>query len=344
MAKRRKKRSNKSPLRLRVSWKAGLLITVFLIIWGTAGEWYVHHPRAWLMQQHEAWPSIVTKPLCWIGNPLSDITDGLGLTGHDAVYEYDTDPPSGSITFAGIPQRIGNPAPNDITVIDRGEFKIGWSNKLRHPVWCAYHVTREQLYDAGKRPGFTMDRALAAAPRPDDYKHSGYDRGHMVPNYAIITRYGAEIQKQTFKMSNIAPQSPALNRGVWRDVEHRIADLWTAKYGEIWVVVGCISPITSKSKLGNTDIDVPTHFYQVVIAQEKLDVRAFAVIFSQKVPWDAWAARHLISIDELEELTGLDFNPELPSFIQDPLESDLPSRLWPICGWDILKQISLRFH
>jgi hypothetical protein len=42
-------------------------------------------------------------------------------------------------------------------------------------------------------------------------------------------------------MSNIAPQSPALNRGVWRDVEHRIADLWTARYGEIWVVVGCIS-------------------------------------------------------------------------------------------------------
>ena len=40
----------------------------------------------------------------------------------------------------------------------------------------------------------------------------------MAPNFAIATRYGEEMQRQTFKMSNISPQSPALNRGVWRDV------------------------------------------------------------------------------------------------------------------------------
>ena len=44
-------------------------------------------------------------------------------------------------------------------------------------------------------------------------------------NHAIESRYGAEEQEKTFMMSNIAPQSPVLNRGVWRNVEHRIADL-----------------------------------------------------------------------------------------------------------------------
>ena len=142
--------------------------------------------------------------------------------------------------------------------------------------------------------------------------------------------------------SNIAPQSPALNRGVWRDVEHRIADLWTARYGEIWVIVGCISPQVGKT-LGGTDIDVPKSYYQVIVAQEGMDVRALAVLFDQSVGWKDWAARHIVTIDELEKLSGLDFNPELPSFIQEPLEADLPNRLWPIRWQDILKQISLRF-
>ena len=179
--------------------------------------------------------------------------------------------------------------------------------------------------------------------RPDAYAKSGYDRGHLVPNYAIATRYGDAERRKTFLMSNVAPQTPALNRGVWREVEHRIADLWTARYGEIWVVVGCLSPQYGRETLGATDIDVPTDFYQVIIAQEGMDVRAVAMLFRQDVSWREWAARNIVSIDELERLTGLDFNPELPAFIQDPLEAETPSRLWPIRLRDIFRLVALRF-
>ena len=143
-------------------------------------------------------------------------------------------------------------------------------------------------------------------------------------------------------MSNISPQTAVLNRGVWRDVEHRIADLWTAKYGEIWVIVGCIPSTTGETVTG-TDIDVPDQFFQIIVAQEGMDVRAMAMIFKQQVSWREWAARNLISIDELEKLTGYDFLADLPEFIQAPLEAELPSRLWPIRTQDILKQILLRF-
>ena len=338
MGKRRKKASRSR----RLSAKAGLAVLAVIAVWGLAAEWYVHHPRAWLAQKSAEWPFVATAPLLWFGNPLGDITDGLGWTGHDAVYEYDTDAPSGSVTFAGAPRRTGAPAPNDIRVIDRGEFKIGWSPSLRHPVWCAYHVTREARFEDGKRPSFLIDSGATGAPRPADYTNSGYDRGHMVPNHAIVSRFGDAERRKTFLMGNIAPQTPQLNRKVWRDVEHRIADLWTARYGEIWVVVGCI-PSSTGEKLSGTDIDVPQQFYQIIMAQEGLDVRALAVIFPQNVPWSAWAARSIATIDEIEELTGLDFNPELPQFIQDPLEADLPSRLWPVRVQDILRQILLRF-
>ena len=342
MGKGRKKKKKASRSR-RLSAKIGVGLLVVAVLWGFAAEWYVHHPRAWLAQKSSEWPAIATAPLLWFGNPLADITDGLGWTGHDAVYEYDTEAPSGEVTFAGAPRRTGAPAPNDIRVIDRGEFKIGWSPSLRHPVWCAYHVKADCLFEDGKRPSFLIDHDVARAPRPADYTNSGYDRGHMVPNHAIVSRYGDGERRKTFLMGNIAPQSPQLNRGVWRDVEHRIADLWTARYGEIWVVVGCI-PSSDGEKLSGTDIDVPRRFYQVIIAQEGLDVRALAVIFPQNVPWSAWAARNIATIDEIEALTGLDFNPDLPEFIQTPLEADLPSRLWPVRTRDIFRQIMLRFN
>ena len=336
MGKRKSKKKNKSR---HICLKTGCVLVVALAIWGAAGEWFVHHPRSWISSQ----PAALSKVLCWIGNPLADVTDAFGWTGYDTICEYDTEAPSDSVFFAGAPKRIAGPAPQDIRILDRGEFKIGWSDTLRHPVWCAYHVTRDARYENAKRPGFTKDRSLSRTPAPGDYTKSGYDRGHMVPNYAIVTRYGEEAQQLTFCMSNIAPQTPALNRGVWREFEHRIADLWTARYGEIWVVVGCISATSNRETIGGSDIDVPTAYYQIVIAQEGMDVRALAVLFDQAVGWKAWAARHLVTIDELESLTGLDFNPELPSFLQEPLESDLPSRLWPIRPLDIFRQIALRF-
>jgi endonuclease G len=339
MARTRRRKKSRSR---RLSLKAGVVLTLFLAVWGAVSQWYVHHPRKWLQRKSETWPKIATAPLLWFGNPLADLTDALGWTGHDAVYEYDEAPPSGKVLFAGVPARTGAPAPEDIRIIDRGEFVIGWSDSLRHPVWCAYHVTALAKYDVGERPGFTKDASVAAAPRPADYTKSGFDRGHMVPNYAIMTRYGEDARRKTFMMSNISPQAPALNRGVWREVEHRIADLWTERYGEIWVVVGCI-PDDSGEKLSGTGIDVPSAYYQVIIAQEGMNVRALALLFDRTVPWREWAARNIISIDELEKLSGFDFNPNMPAFIQDPLEAETPSRLWPIRAKDIFRQILLRF-
>jgi endonuclease G len=323
---------------------AGFALVAFIIAWGWAGVWFVHHPRKWIERKCESYPAVLTAALTWIGNPVGDITDAFGWTGHDAVYEYDEEAPSGSVLFAGAPRRMAPPAASDITVIDRGDFIIGWSDSLRHPVWCAYHVTKDAVHENAKRPGFTKDRQYPAAPSPDAYTGSGYDRGHMVPNYAIVTRYGTDAQKLTFRMTNITPQTPALNRGVWRDFEHRIADLWTRRYGEIWVIAGSVSNPDYAETVSGSDIDVPTHYYQIIVAQEGMNIRALAVIFPQTVSWRAWAARSIVSIDELEEITGFDFLPDLPGFIQDPLEAELPSRLWPIDKRDIFKLVSLRLR
>ncbi|MBQ3749672.1 MAG: DNA/RNA non-specific endonuclease [Kiritimatiellae bacterium] len=342
MSARRKKRKKASAARRIALFALVVLVGGYAVLAATA-VWFVHHPREWIKQKEESMPGFLVSALLWNGNGLGDITDALDITGTDSVYEYDEEAPSGSVFFAGAPKRTGDVQPADIKVLDRGEFAVGWSPSLRRPVWCAYHVTPDVLYQTGQRPNFSKDKEAANSPSPGDYTRSGYDRGHMVPNHAIESRYGADDQKKTFLMSNIAPQTPALNQGVWRNVEHRIADFWPAKYGEIWVIVGTI-PNRRGETLSGTDIEIPGRFYQVIVAQEGMDVRALAVVFDQHVPWREWAARNIVSIDELEEEAGLDFLPDLPTFIQNPLEAETPSRLWPIRARDVFRLILLNLE
>ena len=350
--KERPKAKKKEPLgkgRL-VARIVSLALVLAVVACCAVGDWYVHQPREWL----DAHRAFYTAPLRYFGNRTAFITDAIGWTGHDAVYDYDEPAPTNEVFFAGAPERVGDPAPDDIVVLDRGTFKIGWSPSLRHPVWAAYHVVKDARFDALKRPNFQKDRSVASSPAANDYDRSGYDRGHLVPNRAIVTRYGPDEQEKTFLMTNIAPQRPALNRGPWREMEQRIADLWTARYGEIWVVVGAVSPTAERQTLGNTAIDVPQQYYMLIAAVEAKEeraneeepageVRALAVLLPQTAEVDDFPVHNIVTINELEAATGLRFFPDMPKFLARPLKADRPTRLWPIRFRDIVKLILLRF-
>ena len=155
-AKARRKRPSKGRSLARIC--AAVFLFAFAA-WLVAGVWFVHHPRKWLEERRAAWPAFATDALLWIGNPAGDVTDGIGLTGEDAVVTLPRKAPSGEVLFAGAPVRVREPAPDDIKVLDRGEFLVGWSPRLRHPVWCAYHVPPEVRFESAPRPAFRKDGA-----------------------------------------------------------------------------------------------------------------------------------------------------------------------------------------
>ena len=307
-AKEKKAKGKKPVSKARLIARiVSIALALVVVACCAVGDWYVHQPREWL-ESHRAF---YTAPLWYFGNRTAFITDAFGWTGHDAVYDPDDEPaPSNTVLFAGAPVRIGAPAPDDIKVLNRGEFMIGWSPSLRHPVWAAYHVVRDARFDALKRPNFQKDRSVASS---------------------------------TFLMTNIAPQRPALNRGPWREMEQRISDLWTARYGEIWVIVGAVSPTGNRTKLENTTIDVPEQYYMLIAAQDKEGVRALAVLLPQTAEVNDFPVHNIVTIKELETATGLEFFPDMPKFLARPLKADRPTRLWPIRWHDIVKLILLRF-
>lgn len=158
-------------------------------------------------KQNKPLPSLTNKTI--IDQPVID--DHTTIEKPDTYNELD-------FVFGGFPK--AKAYPNEITVLNKGAFVIGYDETRQCPVWVAYKVTPDDDYISPTRPShFKIDFETKSKVSPDDYTRSGYDRGHLAPNYAIGSRYGVKAQLETFKMSNIAPQKLELNRGYWKELE-----------------------------------------------------------------------------------------------------------------------------
>ena len=294
-----------------------------------ATNWFVHQPRYWQQAQAQKLPAPLDAWVGRLGNATADVTDTLGLTGRDVTVPLDAPLATNRLACAGLPVRTpGGAAPDDIAVLNKKGFVIGYSPSLRHPVWVAYKAHPVRGAALPLRPsGFKPDPEARNSPQHKEYAKSGYNRGHMAPNRAIATRYGKEAQAQTFLTSNICPQRAALNQGPWCDLEFRISELWPGCYGDVWVIAGAITAPGGKRL--PSGVSIPTAFYQIVVAQERARLRAFAVYMPQNIRRRAYSRATLVSIDEVERLAGFDFLAGLADEAEKAVESATPTRLWP---------------
>jgi endonuclease G len=215
--------------------------------------------------------------------------------------------------------------PNPLRVLANLAYTVGYDDRRGNPAWAVYKLPAETLPQRFPRPTrFRTDNRTAARVSPETYTNSGYDRGHLVPNHAIATRFGAAAQEETFLMSNIMPQEPALNQGPWRKLEAVLADETAARCREIWVAVGPVYRGAPRSLQGKTL--VPGACFMLVADElPRGGVRLQAVLMPQESGRNADFRNHLVSVDAVERATGLDFFAELP----DELEAEMEMRETP---------------
>jgi endonuclease G len=233
-----------------------------------------------------------------------------------------------AIVYGGAPRSSSAAnAPSFRVLINRG-YAVGYSDALGNPVWVAYHVRDlARLPTPAARPDkFETDRRTAARVAPADYANSGYDRGHLAPNYAIATRYGPVAQRETFLMSNITPQLHALNAGLWKELELKIATSYPARYAEVWVITGPVFGAAPKKLRGG--VAVPEAFFLIVIDETEGKLRTMAFVVPQEAATTDDPGRYLTSIDEIQRRTGLDFLTELEDVAEKQVEAQRASRVW----------------
>ncbi len=230
-----------------------------------------------------------------------------------------------SIVYGGVPQAGGLVTQR---VLRNQAYLVGYSETLANPLWAAYRVVDlKRIPDSPPRPErFETDARTMARVAAADYTGSGYDRGHLAPNYAIATRYGEAAQRETFLMSNITPQRHALNAGLWKELEMKIATSYPARYGEVWVLTGPIFSAGPQKLRGG--VAVPEAFFLIVIDETESRLRTQAFIIPQETPAGSVANAFLVSIDEIERRTGLDFLHEIEDEDERAVEAQRASRLW----------------
>ncbi|MFK7050472.1 DNA/RNA non-specific endonuclease [Flavobacterium columnare] len=210
-------------------------------------------------------------------------------------------------------------------IIHHKYYTLSYSEKDEQAEWVAYWLNRKDIvYIKYKRPHFVNDPMVEEeSANWKNYISSGYERGHLCP--AGDRKFSKEAFEETFYTSNIAPQKSNFNGGIWNRLEQK-ARYWAKKYDGLYVVTGGV--LSGKLKhIGRENVTVPDFFYKVLLNKRNDRYQAIAFLIPHQDS-DRPLYEFVVSIDEIEELTGIDFFSKLSDAIEDKLESNQNYNEW----------------
>ena len=172
---------------------------------------------------------------------------------------------------------------------------------------------------------FVIDPTVAkgTSATNDDYARSGYDRGHMAP--AADMTWDKDAMKESFYFSNMTPQAPSLNRGIWKNLEDKSRE-WARRDSAICIITG---PIVRKNseKIGKRNVVVPSHFFKVIFSPYSKNPQAIGFIFKNEGSLKT-LSEFAVSVDSIEKVTGIDFLHILPDTMEDRVERSYNLKYW----------------
>ena len=249
-------------------------------------------------------------------------------------YSYEVIIARPALSFYGIPQAQSWLAPSTWTrVLRSNAFMVGYSDIRGNPLWVTYKIkTIPKGTQRLKRPSsFKVDWRSFNEVKHADYTGSGYDRGHMAPNYAISTLFGKAAQIETFVMTNITPQKPKLNRKLWQRLEAAEISHFTQFSTDVWVTTGTVFTGKTKTLKKSPHVDIPNAFYKIYAAESNdKTIKVLAFLMPQNVKGNEPLDQFVVSIDKVEEVTGLDFFSELEDTLEDSLEASINPKPWKL--------------
>ncbi|WP_251623760.1 DNA/RNA non-specific endonuclease [Odoribacter lunatus] len=244
-----------------------------------------------------------------------------------------------------VPGRLGIPRLTGDTVTYKFiDHTVSWQGKavsnysmeynldLRHTRWVAFTA-----YDLTSTDNVSRTNAWADDPevpensRTERTDYSGYDRGHLVASND--RRYSREANEQTFYYSNMSPQLSNFNQGIWQKLEENVKS-WMQDESlrdTLYIVKGGTIREDQVLKYnGAHSVPVPKYYFMAVLAKKGTTYKSIAFWLEHKKysgPYDLQGKA--LSVDELEEKTGIDFFPLLPDVIERPIEASYTLDDWP---------------
>lgn len=217
--------------------------------------------------------------------------------------------------------------PNSTTgkIIRHTYFSLSYSEKHEQAEWVAYELRDEHLAKTEfERPYFVQDRKINSGSADwRNYKNSGYDRGHLCP--AGDRRFDYEAYHETFLTSNISPQNHDFNAGIWNRLEQKVR-YWASRREALFVITGGVLE-NGLETIGDEEVSVPKEFFKILVDRRGDDFQAIAFLIPNEGSSNSFY-EYAVSIDDIEERTGLDFLRGLDNRLEDKIESQLDLKAW----------------
>lgn len=218
-------------------------------------------------------------------------------------------------------------------IIEHTGFTVSYNENLLLPNWVAYELTPEEAAaeDVSRTDFFQRDpKVKGASAEDDDYRGSGYDRGHMAA--AADMKWSEKAMEESFYFSNICPQNQKLNSGRWLELEQKCR-YWAKKYKtSVYIVCGPIFVRPQAKYIGRNEILVPDAFFKVV-AQQRDGRWVAAAFIMPNVDLSLELEQLAKPIVGLEQITGMKFLRNLPQQDLDAVYATVRAEDWIVKGW-----------
>ena len=210
-------------------------------------------------------------------------------------------------------------------VVEHVGYTVSFNTKHNIPNWVAYDLTSQEV--AGVTPRakhFEPDPQIIGCPTTDDYKNSGYDRGHMAP--AGDMKWSEQAMTESFYLSNICPQNHNLNGGDWKALEEHLRTMAT-QYEKVYIACGPIISAKPKTIGMYHQVAVPDAFFKVVLRKKGDSWSAIGFMMPNQAGHKS-LNKYAMSVDDIEIITDMDFFYNLPDEIEEYVESSYSLKDW----------------
>jgi endonuclease G len=243
-----------------------------------------------------------------------------------------TPPTSEHLTMGNPSNAVTNVLVPDNYLMEKPQYSLSYNRDRGESNWVSWHLSTSWLGSAPRQDDFRADTTLPAGwyqVQGTDYSGSGFDRGHMCPS-ADRTSTVAN-NSATFLMTNMVPQLPANNQGVWADLESYCRTL-VSQGNELYIISGGVG---TQFFIANGHVAVPTQTWKVIIvltngsndvSRVTTTTRTIAVVVPNSGSIGPDWRSYRVSVDQVEGMTGFDFFSNVPASIQGVIEASVDNQ------------------
>lgn len=211
-------------------------------------------------------------------------------------------------------------------IVCHNGFTLCYREKHEQAEWVCYTLNNSKLQKNVKRDdNFRQDpKIITKTADFYDYKGSGYDKGHLAPCGDLT--YSFESMNDSFYFSNMSPQNRQFNQGIWNNLEKQVRK-FAKKFDELYIVTGPILDQDSFYTIGKNQVSIPEYYYKAILGKKGNEYSAIGFIIPNENCEDTFW-NYVVSIDQIEEKTKLDFFHLLDDTIERQLESKIDYSNW----------------